>query len=314
MLIVLQYVGLIRWKFVTHCFIDGHARFVTGIRVNTNNRAATVLELFLEAVAKHGVPSRVRGDHGTENIRVAEWMEETRGLNRGSYIWGRCVNLNLSWLRECSMFLCRSVHNTRIERLWYDVTRGFGGKWKNFFLDLEHDHALDTDRSAHIWLLHHLFLDGLNADALEWAESWNAHRLHIGGDRAASPRELFMFGMIRHGPRGIEHLLAPAEEHLEQDEVAGYGIDWEAVDDPVLMAHHAANNPHSQEAGSAFGPATGPSQLSQVTCDPPRCPLTVDQVSMLNSHLVYHCDVTARSMPARKLVWITALEFCANMF
>ncbi|KAI0349784.1 hypothetical protein OH77DRAFT_1383846, partial [Trametes cingulata] len=33
--------------FVTHAFVDGHARFVTGIRVHTNNRAATVLALFL---------------------------------------------------------------------------------------------------------------------------------------------------------------------------------------------------------------------------------------------------------------------------
>ena len=82
-------LGLIRWKFVTHCFIDGYARFVTGIGVHTNNRADTVLSLFLDSVTKHGLPSRVRGDHGTENIRVAEWMEETRGLNCGSYIWGR---------------------------------------------------------------------------------------------------------------------------------------------------------------------------------------------------------------------------------
>ena len=74
-----------------HCFIDGFSRYVTGIRVHTNNRAETVLTLFLETVNLHGIPSRVRGDHGGENIRVAEWMEEHRGPGRGSYIWGRCV-------------------------------------------------------------------------------------------------------------------------------------------------------------------------------------------------------------------------------
>ena len=62
-----------------HCFIDGHSRFVTGIRVHTNNRAETVLTLFLETTERHGVPSRVRGDHGTENLRVAAWMEAASG-------------------------------------------------------------------------------------------------------------------------------------------------------------------------------------------------------------------------------------------
>ena len=74
---------------MTHCFVDGHSRFVTGIGVHPNNRAETVLTLFLESITKHGVPSRVRGNHGTENLRVAEWMETHRGLGRGSYIWGR---------------------------------------------------------------------------------------------------------------------------------------------------------------------------------------------------------------------------------
>lgn len=54
-----------------------------------NNRARTVLNLFLEKVIAHGIPRRVRGDHGTENLEVAAWMEEQFGVERGSYIWGR---------------------------------------------------------------------------------------------------------------------------------------------------------------------------------------------------------------------------------
>jgi hypothetical protein len=80
---------LIRWKFVIHGFIDGKSRFITGIRCSTNNRADTVLDVFLEAVTNHGLPSRVRGDHGTENVRVAAYMMQERGDHRGSYIWGR---------------------------------------------------------------------------------------------------------------------------------------------------------------------------------------------------------------------------------
>ncbi|KAG1845058.1 hypothetical protein C8R48DRAFT_566298, partial [Suillus tomentosus] len=39
-------IGLIRYKMVTHAFIDGFSRFITGIRVSNNNRAETVFDLF----------------------------------------------------------------------------------------------------------------------------------------------------------------------------------------------------------------------------------------------------------------------------
>lgn len=74
-------LGLIRFKIVLHCFVDRKSCFITGIHANNNNRASTVFQLFHSATAKHGVPSRVRGDHGTENLLVAQWMEEYMGLN-----------------------------------------------------------------------------------------------------------------------------------------------------------------------------------------------------------------------------------------
>jgi hypothetical protein len=81
--------GLIRWKIVIHGFIDGKTRFIVGLRAHNNNRAATVLSFFLDIISVHGCPSRVRGDHGVENVRVADYMEEKMGPDRGSYIWGR---------------------------------------------------------------------------------------------------------------------------------------------------------------------------------------------------------------------------------
>jgi transposase InsO family protein len=85
--------GLIRWRIVIHAFIDGFSRFVTGIRASNNNRSRTVLDLFMDIIDEHGLPSRVRGDHGTENLLVAAFMEQVRGVTRGSYIWGRQVVL-----------------------------------------------------------------------------------------------------------------------------------------------------------------------------------------------------------------------------
>jgi hypothetical protein len=45
----------------------------------------------------------------------------------------------------------------------------------SFFRDLEHHNDLDPDMGDHLWLLHHLFLDAINTDVSEWAESWNSH-------------------------------------------------------------------------------------------------------------------------------------------
>jgi len=89
-LLILNFIGLIRWQIVIHGFIDGYSRLITGLCASNYNRAATVLDLFLQAAHAYGVPSRLRGDHGTENLAVAAWMEENRGSQCGSYIWGRC--------------------------------------------------------------------------------------------------------------------------------------------------------------------------------------------------------------------------------
>lgn len=90
-LLTLLRTGLIRWGIVIHGFIDGYSRLITCMKAHDNNRALTVLELFKTGIERYGVPSRVRGDHGVENLQVAALMEEIRGVGRGSYIWGRLV-------------------------------------------------------------------------------------------------------------------------------------------------------------------------------------------------------------------------------
>ena len=76
-------------------------------------------------------------------------------------------------------FTCRSVHNIRIERLWRDLTAALGAKWKLFFRSLEAHDGLSPDQPAHIWLLHHLYLEAINDEVSQWAEAWNSHVVSI---------------------------------------------------------------------------------------------------------------------------------------
>ena len=59
---------------VVHGRINGYSRDPVFLRVALNNTADTVLEAFSHAVAYYGLPSRVRADHGGENVQIAHLM------------------------------------------------------------------------------------------------------------------------------------------------------------------------------------------------------------------------------------------------
>lgn len=141
-----------------------------------NNRADTVVQRFREAVHKYNLPSRVRSDHGLENIDVARLMLVSRGLNRGSIITGA------------------SVHNQRIERLWRDVNRVIVSRFLNIFLYLEHVQWLDPDDEIHLMALHATYIPIINQAIEQFVNEWNNHP--ISTESNYSPRQLWALGIL----------------------------------------------------------------------------------------------------------------------
>ncbi|KAG6835622.1 hypothetical protein H0H93_016422 [Arthromyces matolae] len=248
---------LILWGIVIHGVVDGYSRTVAGLRASTNNKASTVLKMFVDAVLKYGLPSRVRGDRGGENRDVSILMILLRGLNRASFMWGS------------------STSNTRVERIWVEVGSQFCRRWRGFFFRLERLHHLDRHNSHHLWLLHFLFLDLINEDCVAFQEQWNSHPIS-GEGHEQSPEDLRFTGQLQHGiymeelndPQVLERFqnivdrLQSAnffEDDDEEDTISdGEPMDededntdsWEDIDDELDQVNrlHQQNISHSAVA------------------------------------------------------------------
>ena len=157
--------------------------------------------MFLEAVEKYSWPSRVRTDHGGENVLVWEHLMAFRGSDRGSALVGS------------------STHNQRIERLWRDVFRCFGSVFYYTFKSMEESGLLDSTNPLHLFVLHYVYLPRLNVAIESFVEAWNKHPIRT--ERNWTPEQIWANGMIDR-----VNVRLPAVADVRGD-VDAYGIDYE---------------------------------------------------------------------------------------
>jgi hypothetical protein len=200
--------ALIRWRIVTHGGIDGFSRLIVFLQSSTNNRAETVAQLFMSATEQFGFPDRIRADRGGENNDVKRIMEDRQ---QGSFIAGR------------------SVHNSRIERLWRDVYYGVVQTFYSLFYYLESNDLLDTDSELDIWCIHTIYLPVINQALNEFQLAYNHHPLRT--ERNRTPLQLWHNDQMRQQIRRQPHLTV--NNHL-------LGIDADAPLPQIPEENHEA--------------------------------------------------------------------------
>ena len=156
------------------------------MKYSDNNKSSTVYSHFLEAVQCYG---RVRSDQGGENHHVTRHMLEQRGLGKGS------------------MLTRSSVHNQRIERLFYFM---------------EEHRILDCSNNVHIYALQYVYLPWINNALTAFKNGWNNHSLRT--EHGQSPQQLFVSGALRLRQSGTVAL-----DFFENIRNEQYGVEEEEL-------------------------------------------------------------------------------------
>lgn len=177
-----------------------------------------------------------------------------------------------------------------------------------FFTTLEMEHGLNVNNDYHIWLLHYLFLDMLNAELQEWGQAWNSHKIRLKRERQASPLELFQFGVMTHG------LFSPgrsivAGEFQDGETVDGYGVDWDDWEDMIIRNHHIVENQLPADAATMDGVNVGLAR--EVVIPETVSPFDAPGEENLHNHLVTRFGnwKGIQSMAERGLLWDATLDF-----
>nr|XP_018912715.1 PREDICTED: uncharacterized protein LOC109041012 isoform X2 [Bemisia tabaci] len=196
---------LVPWHLYIHGCTDGFSRKIIYLQLSVTKGSDTVLEIFERGVEKHGLPMRVRGDRGTENVRVMDFMQTRRCNIEAPYIQGR------------------SVHNTRIERLWAEVNSVVSSKFRRIFRHLEHADVLSQLSVLDLLCLIYVYFPRIQKSLDSFRNLWNNHGLRTAHN--ATPNELWLLSLRQLSSEEDVFELELVPEFLDLDFTASSDVE-----------------------------------------------------------------------------------------
>lgn len=132
----------------------------------------------MTACTKHGLPARVRSDHGREHVDIGLFMNLMNGLEANSMLTGRSVN------------------NQRIECLWKDVYEQVIHSFYQLFYNMEDHGQLYVESPVNIYALHFDLLPKLNCHLEVFRHGWNKHKMIT--EQSKTPEQLWLNGLLEN--------------------------------------------------------------------------------------------------------------------
>lgn len=238
---------MLRFRLAVHGMIDGFSHAIVMLKCDDNNRAATVLNHFYEAVRKYGFPLHVRCDKGTENVLVADAQLVARG--------------------EGAVFTGSSVHNQRIERLWRDVKITPLNEFIELFTWME-DFGVDFKDNDMCYVLHVLFLPLINRELEIFVGGWNNHKMNSRTMKGGKSPNMVL-ALNHHSNPAPPNMSAVEEQVLV--ELGITGDDEELVQNSERMRLEPIAWRHDPQLRARFLEAVQPLPFGIHTCSQQEC-------------------------------------------